>query len=196
MGNRVTAETPWPEDWCGREMGMGRTSLELTFFHLHHCWGKTRAETFLGMPPKSLLAPTLRCSPLGVSSLTARAWEHHAQVVASSGAERGWWPWCGMVTPSNLPLKTSTATPLAHCALQWAAQCLKRISHRFIMLFSVWRGKHRQQLTPAHYSWGSNASHSSSGAPRSLGYFAKHKRNRVTELWLSQGKVSWVTSGF
>lgn len=155
----------------GGKWGWGGHPWSLPFFHLLHCWGKTRAETFLGMPPKSLLAPSLRCSPLGVSSLTARAWEHHIQVVGSSGAECGCWPWCGMVTPSNLLLKTSTASPLAHCALQWAAQCLKRISHRFIMLFSV-----RQQLTPARYSWGSNASHSSSGAPRSLGYFAKHKR--------------------
>lgn len=95
---------------------------------------------------------------------------------------RGWWPQCGMVTPSSL-LRTRAATLLAHCALQWAAQCLKWMSTSFIMLFSVWRGKHGQQLTPAHYSWRSNASHSSSGASRSLGYFAKHKRNRVTESW-------------
>lgn len=68
---------------------MGRTILELTFFHPHHSWGKTRAKTFLGKPPKSLLAPALRCSPWGVSPLIARAWEHHAQVVSSSGAEAG-----------------------------------------------------------------------------------------------------------
>lgn len=68
---------------------MGRTSLELTLFHLPHFWSKTRAETFLGAPPKALLAPDLRCSPLGVSPLTARAWEHHAQAVGCSGAEAG-----------------------------------------------------------------------------------------------------------
>lgn len=142
------------------------------FFHLHHCWGKTKAETFfLGTPPKSLSAPALRCSPLGVSPLTARAWENHAQVVGSSGGHCvGHWlpavfPWEPALPPHWLTVPYN----------------LKWMSNRFFM-FSVWRGRHRQPLTPAHCSWGNNASHSSSGAPRSLGILQSTKET-VTETY-------------
>lgn len=180
MGNRFIAETPWPEDWCGRETRIGGHPWSLPLFIYITPGVKQEQRHFLGMPPKSLLAPALRRSPFGSQSPNYKSL---GESCTSSGLHRsrGWWPQCGTVTPSSLPLRTSTATLLAHCALRWTAQHLEWMNNRFITLFSAWRGRHGQQLTPAHCSWRSNTSHSSSGAPRSLGYFAKHKRNRVTE---------------
>lgn len=68
---------------------MGGHPWSLNFFIYIIPGVKQEQRHFLGMSPRSLLAPALRCSHLGVSLLTARVWENHTPVVGSSGAGAG-----------------------------------------------------------------------------------------------------------
>jgi len=63
------------------------------------------------------------------------------------------------------PERTGAAgLPCVTHDLQRAARRLKQTSDGFSLLL-LWKGRQGQRLTPLCYSWGSNASHSSSGAP-------------------------------
>lgn len=170
----------------GGKRGWGGHPWSLPFFIFFFIFssllGWNKSRDISGNATKSSASTRFEVLPFGSQSPNCKGL---GASCTSSGLlrSRGWWPRCGMVTHSSFPLGTSTATTVAHCALQWAAQRLKWTSNRFIMLFSVWSWRHRQRLNPSHYSWGSNARHSSSGVPRDLGCFAKHKRDRVTESY-------------
>lgn len=159
--------------WEGNEDG--RTTLELAFFSIYITAGvKQKQRLFFRNATKISLSTSFEVLPFGSQSPNCKSL---GESCTSSGVLR--WPLCGTLTPSSLPLRTSPATPLAHCALQSEVN-EQQIFHVFCLERKAQAATHSSSL-----QLGKQCKPQLLRCPQKSGYFAKHKRNCNRDLQLS-----------